>query len=295
MKRENLIVTLGGVIFLAIGLVITFNIIENKEYKSSYISASISDNKTSNKVTNNTVSNEENKVSEDNIVSDEMEEFKDTVKDNTTINKDKVNDNVIDKKEEIIDNNSTNKNNTNKNNTNTNNSNSITYSDKDTEVINSLNETLTKVKSNVSDNDFLDSAKGVFISVVDFLFYDGSINGVTFDELSDSGKQKVLEIASSIDSTIENKFPGYKDAISDKASNAFNKASEIIKKGANDLNDFAREKLGEDNYQSIIDAKDELIVYTKNAINFIGDVSSSLWNSAKDKLNNWYQNFKNNN
>lgn len=288
MKKENLIITLCGVIFLAIGLVITFNIIENKEYKSSDISASISDNKTSNKVTNDTVSNEENKVSEDNIVSDEMEEFKDTVKDNTTINKDKVNDNVIDKKEEII-------NNTNTNNTNTNNSNTITYSDKDTEVINSLNETLTKVKSNVSDNDFLDSAKGVFISVVDFLFYDGSISGVTFDELTDSGKRKVLEIASSIDSTIENKFPGYKDAISDKASNAFNKASEIIKKGANDLNDFAREKLGEDNYQSIIDAKDELIVYTKNAINFIGDVSSSLWNSAKDKLNNWYQNFKNNN
>lgn len=290
MKRENLIVTLCGVIFLAIGLVITFNIIENKEYKSSDISASISDNKTSNIVTNDTVSNEENKVSEDNIVSDEMEEFKDTVKDNTTINKDKVNESIIDKKEEIINNT-----NTNTNNTNTNNSNTITYSDKDTEVINSLNETLTKVKSNVSDNDFLDSAKGVFISVVDFLFYDGSINGVTFDELSDSGKQKVLEIASSIDSTIENKFPGYKDAISDKASNAFNKASEIIKKGANDLNDFAREKLGEDNYQSIIDAKDELIVYTKNAINFIGDVSSSLWNSAKDKLDNWYQNFKNNN
>ena len=288
MKKENLIITLCGVIFLAIGLVITFNIIENKEYKSSDISASISDNKTSNKVTNDTVSNEENKVSEDNIVSDEMEEFKDTVKDNTTINKDKVNDNVIDKKEEII-------NNTNTNNTNTNNSNTITYSDKDTEVINSLNETLTKVKSNVSDNDFLDSAKGVFIIVVDFLFYDGSISGVTFDELTDSGKRKVLEIASSIDSTIENKFPGYKETISDKASNAFNKASEIIKKGANDLNDFAREKLGEDNYQSIIDAKEELIVYTKNAINFIGDVSSSLWNSAKDKLNNWYQNFKNNN
>ena len=102
MKRENLIVTLGGVIFLAIGLVITFNIIENKEYKSSDISASISDNKTSNIVTNDTISNEENKVSEDNIVSDEMEEFKDTVKDNTTINKDKVNESIIDKKEEII-------------------------------------------------------------------------------------------------------------------------------------------------------------------------------------------------
>lgn len=290
MKRENLIVTLGGVIFLAIGLVITFNIIENKEYKSSDISASISDNKTSNIVTNDTISNEENKVSEDNIVSDEMEEFKDTVKDNTTINKDKVNESIIDKKEEIINNT-----NTNTNNTNTNNSNTITYSDKDTEVINSLNDTLSTVRSSEVTSSFKDSAKATFISIVDFLFYDGEINGVTFDELSDSGKKKVLEIASSIDSAIENKFPGYKETISDKASNAFNKASELIKKGANDLNDFAREKLGEDNYQSIIDAKDELIVYTKNAINFIGDVSSSLWNSAKDKLNNWYQNFKNNN
>ena len=292
MKKENLIVILGGVIFLAIGLVITFNIIENREYKSSDISANISDNKTSNKVTNDNVSNEENKVSEDNVVSDNNEEIKDNIN-NTTIKEEYVNNEVIDKKEEVIDKNSTNKNNANTNNTN--NSNAITYSDKDTEVINSLNETLSKVKSNVSDSSFLDSAKGVFISVVDFLFYDGSISGVTFDELTDSGKRKVLEIASNIDSTIENKFPGYKETISDKASNAFNKASEIIKDGAKDLNDFAREKLGEDNYQSIIDAKDELIVYTKNAINFIGDVSSSLWNSAKDKLNNWYQNFKNNN
>ena len=292
MKRENLIVILGGVIFLAIGLVITFNIIENREYKSSDISANISDNKTSNKVTNDNVSNEENKVSEDNVVSDNNEEIKDNIN-NTTIKEEYVNNEVIDKKEEVIDKNSTNKNNANTNNTN--NSNAITYSDKDTEVINSLNETLSKVKSNVSDSSFLDSAKGIFISVVDFLFYDGSISGVTFDELTDSGKRKVLEIASNIDSTIENKFPGYKETISDKASNAFNKASEIIKSGAKDLNDFAREKLGEDNYQSIIDAKDELVYYTKNAINFIGDVSSSLWNSAKDKLDNWYQNFKNNN
>ena len=290
MKKENLIVILCGVIFLAIGLVITFNVLENKEYKSNDISASISDNKISNKVTNDTVSNEENKVSEDNIVSDNKEEFKDTVKNDTTINKDKVNEEINKKKEQVIDN-------SNKNSISTSNkdSNIITYSANDEKVINSLNETLNKVKSNVSDSDFLDSAKGVFISVVDFLFYDGYINGVTFDELSDNGKRKVLEIASNIDSTIEKHFPGYKDAISTKASNAFNKASEIIKDGAKDLNNFAREKLGEDNYQSIIDAKDELIYYTKNAINFIGDVSSSLWSSAKDKLNNWYQNFKNNN
>ncbi len=281
MKKENLIVILCGVIFLAIGLVITFNVIDNKEYKSNDVSASISNSTSNNKIANE--SNEENIVIEDNIVSDEMEEFKDTVKDSATIKKEEqVNNEVIEnKKEEVIDNNTSNSDNIS------------TYSASDFKVINSLNDTLSTVKSSEVTSSFKDSAKATFISIVDFLFYDGEINGVTFDELSDSGKKKVLEIASSIDSTIENKFPGYKDAISDKASNAFNKASEIIKEGANNLNDFAREKLGEDNYQSLIDAKDELIIYTKNAINFIGDVSSSLWNSTKDKLNNWYQNFKN--
>lgn len=277
MKKENLIVILGGVIFLAIGLVITFNVIENREYKSNDVSANISNSTSNNKVTNE--SNEENIVIEDNI----EEEFKDTVKDSATIKKEEqVNNEVIEnKKEEVIDNNTSNSDNIS------------TYSASDFKVINSLNDTLNTVKSSEVTSSFKDSAKATFISIVDFLFYDGSINGVTFDELSDNGKKKVLEIASSIDSAIENKFPGYKDAISDKESNAFNKASEIIKEGANNLNDFAREKLGEDNYQSLIDAKDELIIYTKNAINFIGDVSSSLWNSTKDKLNNWYQNFKN--
>ena len=53
------------------------------------------------------------------------------------------------------------------------------------------------------------------------------------------------------------------------------------------------EKLGEENYQSIIDAKDELVYYTKNAINFLGDVGGKVFNSVKDKLDSWYQDFKN--
>ena len=168
MKKENLIVILCGVIFLAIGLVITFNVIDNKKYKSNDVSASISDNKTSNKVTNDTVSNEENKVSEDNIVSDEMEEFKDTVKDSATIKKEEqVNNEVIEnKKEEVIDNNTSNSDNIS------------TYSASDFKVINSLNDTLSTVKSSEVTSSFKDSAKATFISIVDFLFYDGKINGV---------------------------------------------------------------------------------------------------------------------
>lgn len=167
------------------------------------------------------------------------------------------------------------------------------YSNNDIAVINNLETTLAKVNESENSSSFADSAKGVFISIVDFLFYDGKIKGVTFSELTDAGKEKVLEIASKIDGAIENKIPGYKDSISSTASKALNKASELIKKGANNLNDFAKEKLGEENYQDIIDAKDELVYYTKNAINFIGDVGSNLFNSVKDKLSSWYDNFKN--
>ena len=94
---------------------------------------------------------------------------------------------------------------------------------------------------------------------------------------------------------IENYFPGYKETISSKANQAFTKASEIIKNGANNIKDFAKDKLGEKYYQEIIDAKDELVLYTKNAFSLLGDFSSSLFNDIKDKLSNWYENFKNNN
>ncbi len=136
-------------------------------------------------------------------------------------------------------------------------------------------------------------AKGIFISVVDFIFYDGEIKGVTFKELSEEGKKKVLQIAASIDQKIESSFPNYKENISKKAGSALAKAGELIKKGANNINDFAEQNLGEENYQAIIDAKDELASYTKSALDLVEDLAGSLLNKGVDALQNWYQNFKN--
>ncbi len=172
---------------------------------------------------------------------------------------------------------------------------SVTYSANDNKVINTLNDTLTEVNKASNDANFSKKAKATFISLVDFLFYDGQINGVTFKELTTSGKEKVLELAQKIDAALEKKAPGYKDTISSGASKAFNKASEVIKNGAANINNFAREKLGEEYYQQIIDEKDELVKYTKNAAGFLKSVGGSLFSSLKDKLNDVYQNFKNSN
>ncbi len=167
-------------------------------------------------------------------------------------------------------------------------------SNKDNTIINEMDNTLNSIDAERSSSNFSDKAKATFITIVDFLFYDGTIKGITFNELTDDGKQKVLEIANKIDIKLEEKAPGYKDKISSSTSSAYNKASEVIKNGASSLNNFAKEKLGDENYNSIIDAKNELVKYSKNALNLVGSAGSKIFSSTKDKLNDWYQNFKNN-
>ena len=288
VKNSNIPLICGAVLLLVIGLVIGLNINKKEVYTKVDMVASNSD------VNNN---------NEIEVIGDTFEIEEEQVNNNSSDNSnDNIDNNVTSSNNTSSVSNSTTTTNSSKNTqSNSSNKNDVsnntevnTYSSNDEIVINSLESSLTKINNgSTSDSSFSDSAKGVFVSIVDFLFYDGEINGVTFDELTDSGKQKVLEIASKVDNAIESKIPGYKETISDTASKAFNKASEVIKSGANNLNNFAKEKLGEENYQSIIDAKDELVYYTKNAINFLGDVGGKVFNSVKDKLDSWYQDFKN--
>lgn len=173
--------------------------------------------------------------------------------------------------------------------------NTITYSANDETAIQTFNNINNEIDSILNSEDIenaKDKVKGTFITIVDFIFYDSEINGVTFDELTDEGKQKVLELANKIDTKIENKFPDYKETISDTTKKAFNKASELIKKGAYNLSEFSKEKLGEENYNAIIDAKDEFVDYTKQAIDIIGDVGSNIFENGKEYIKNWYENLK---
>lgn len=167
------------------------------------------------------------------------------------------------------------------------------YNEKDNIVIDELNNTLNNIEKSTRDENFKDKASSTFISIVDFLFYDGTIKGISFDELTEKGKEKVLEISSKIDVKLEEKCPGYKETISNSTSKAYQKASEIIKKGAKNINDFAKSAIGDENYQAIIDAKDELVKYSKESLNYVTGAGSKVFNNTKEKLNEWYQNFKN--
>ena len=220
----------------------------------------------------------------------------------------KNNENIPENKEEYLDNNQKNiteSKEDNKSNTsnesndkiqdNNTQNNATTYSNNDEiaiQTFNNINNEIDSILNNEDIENAKDKVKGTFITIVDFIFYDSEINGVTFDELTDGGKQKILELANKIDTKIENKFPNYKETISDTTKKAFNKASELIKKGAYNLSEFSKEKLGEENYNAIIDAKDEFIDYTKQAIDIIGDVGSNIFENGKEYIKNWYENLK---
>lgn len=75
-----------------------------------------------------------------------------------------------------------------------------------------------------------ESVKNGFVTVVDFLFYGGSIKGYTFSELTEKAKLKVLSMALYFDSKIEKYFPGYKESISSTTSKIYtNVKASIVK------------------------------------------------------------------
>ena len=69
----------------------------------------------------------------------------------------------------------------------------------------------------VSCTDTITSnVKRGFITIVDFLFYDGEIKGRTFDSLKDDAKSTVLGIYDTIHTYVEEKWPIWKEELGER-------------------------------------------------------------------------------
>ena len=114
-------------------------------------------------------------------------------------------------------------NNNQENTTNTSESNSVNE-----ENVIKYFETLDNELDNydTSDETLGSKIKSKFVNCIDFIFYNKEINGITFNELTNKTKLKILEITLSIDSKLDEKFPGYKDSISSTYQNIKNKVIE---------------------------------------------------------------------
>ena len=223
----------------------------------------------SNDNNDNVIDNNSNEVSNDDIVEQTNESeyaSKESNTSNTTSTSNKSNTNVTSNK--------TTSNTTNKKVTTT------SLSSKDNKVINYLKEKEQKISSGLTK----DNAKALFIEVVDFLFYDGEIKGYTFSELTDKGKMEVTELCSKIEIAIEKKYPG---AIDETKSKYSEKKEKVIDKYNETINKFCTGR--EDTCAEFRKGYENMKYSFKNTFNIIKDLGSK----GKEKLENWYSNFKN--
>lgn len=138
-----------------------------------------------------------------------------------------------------------------------------------------------KIKESSESGD-LKSIKEIitsnFIKIVDFIWYGSTINGVTYDELSDATKQNILETFQLLDHIIDQYFPDYKQNMSSKYNDFKDK-----------VEDKMHDKLGDDNWNKLGDAKEN----AEESLSDLKDVFNDLTDSGKVKVKTWYEQFKN--
>ena len=179
--------------------------------------------------------------------------------------------------------------------------NDITYVEenlnKDEIVINYFNSATEDINNLLSSENVTsakEKCKEYFITFVDFIFYDGTIKNITFDELKAETKKQVINITQKLDALIMTKFPTYKETISETSKSLYDKASDLLNSGKENLEDYIISKVGDDKYQDALDSINEIKEKDKETLNDIKDVTSGIYETGKEKIKNWYENFKNN-
>jgi len=151
---------------------------------------------------------------------------------------------------------------------------------KDNTIINNLQSKINNVENNHSDKSFGETAKEYFITAVDFIFYNKDINGVYFNELTDSAKLKVISLVLKLDNIIEKYYPGYKEDVSSSYQNAKTKLIELY------LDKTTEYCNNNDNVcnQAKSDFQD-----LKYSLNITWDVIKGIGNKGISKLKEWYE------
>lgn len=133
-----------------------------------------------------------------------------------------------------------------------------------------------------------EKAKNIAITGIDFIFYGKEIKGVTFEELTEETKNKIMYIVASVDSKIESKIPGYKETIKDKFGQGYDYVSEKLQEGLNYVDGKLEEKYGDDYMNAKDKATDIKDDVKENASNIYDKVTEEI-ESGWSKIKEWYE------
>lgn len=174
----------------------------------------------------------------------------------------------------------TSNNETNNEQSNTNNNQTITSSE--TGIISYFENLNNEVDtySNNQNESLGKTIKSKFVECIDFIFYGTEIKGKTFEQLSNEAKIKIISITLSIDSKIDEYFPGYKDTISKSYQNIksklIEKYLEITTNICNNNQDLCQ--TAKENFSGL---KENFGI----TWSFIKDLANNGWTKLKD----WYE------
>lgn len=164
---------------------------------------------------------------------------------------------------------------------------------------NDLVNYLGDVEKEVDTTTDKKTLKNTFITLTDFIFYDGEIKGKKFSDLTDSAKTKVIDLYEKIDSKIEAKYPNYKENIKETSGKVYNNAKEKAVELKNSILNKYKESVGEDGYNETQEAyesdkKNLTNVYDtyKPYIEKGKEKAKSNYEKAKEKVSSWYQEYK---
>lgn len=162
-----------------------------------------------------------------------------------------------------------------------------------------INQDVEQLSNSKDSKNIKEKLEDTFITFTDFIFYGGTIKGVTFQELSLDAKNTVLDLYYKLDKTIESKYPNYKETIQSTTENSYTTAIEKAKELKDSLITNYKETVGEDTYHSVVSdyesnkdrLKDSYQPYLDKGKDII-DQGKEAISDGIDQLDTWYQNFK---
>lgn len=149
----------------------------------------------------------------------------------------------------------------------------------DDSVLNSINDDITYASSSNGVLSFKDKCKESFIKVIDFIFYNGEINGYHFKDLTNKAKLKVITLALKLDDIINKYYPNYKMELSSSYQNAKSKLIELY---LNKTTEYCN------NHDDICAEAKEDFQMLKTSLNITWDIIKNLSNAGVTKLKEWY-------
>ena len=163
--------------------------------------------------------------------------------------------------------------------------------DSDQEILTYFENEITTDNSILNDENNTENEnklKTSFVKLTDFIFYDGTINNITFNELKDDTKVAILSDWEILDEKIETKYPNYKDRIESVENKTYNNLKSKKDFLINKLKEVYINKYGEEKYNELMNKKEEL----KEKMNDIKNKASEEYDKGKETISSWYKEWK---